>query len=101
MDQDPIQKLRRRVTNTKKQRDDLEAVVKKAKEELEVYKTRLSKLKEDLAVKNESSEKRQKKIQKIDKLKSESDRAISKIVGTSLSLEKAIDDELIAAKNSK
>ena len=93
MDLDPIHKLSKRVNAIKKQRDELDKNLKTDKDGLENVATKLDELRAELAHRKEVTIEREKKLTRIDKLVSESEKTIRKIVETSITLEKALDQE--------
>ncbi len=93
MDFDPIQKLAKRISATKQQRDELNQRIHSDKEEVERLKAKLGELKTGLAEKRRRTEERQVKAARIDKLMAESDKALRKIIETSITLERALVNE--------
>ena len=100
-DMDPLMKLSLRIINLQRIRDELEASIKKKNAELVEFNTKLEKAKKDLAEKKNNLDPGNVKLKKVDALIEESQKALSKIVKSSLSVEKLLDKELFAPDTIK
>jgi len=93
MDLDPITKLSRRINVTKGQREAIAKQIEKDNNDVQNITEKLDKLRADLESKKQSAGEREKKSAHIEKLITESEITIKKIIETSIILEKALDQE--------
>ena len=95
MELDPIYRLSKKIKFIQDKRDNVERQITNDRKEVDEIESRLAELREKLESMKTVSGKGEEKSNRIDKLIEDTEKTLRKIVETSLTLERALDEEII------